>query len=254
MKRYICLIIFLIFLFSNSSSYGQVGIGDTDPVEKGIALKIVSDNKGVLLPRIALTSKTSFSPLSVAPPTGALVFNTNYFGSFPDEVNPGLYWWDNENYSWMPFALDTEHYTAKFSNADITTNLFVDSYVGVPVFGKLNFTDMPGEYEIVSSSKVKFNRTGLYSVTVNLDKYVSVNNPIGLKIQLLKDGTVLGVTTRFAISQENEHYYSESFTEYINIDTEGEVLEIQAMKGTTGSGVIRLNEAGTSSVMISRIR
>lgn len=240
--------------FFTSVLNAQVNIGSTTAPESGLALKLTSDDKGVIFPQYALTSKKDYRPLPIEPPTGTLVFNTNTFGSFPNEVYPGLYWWDNERNEWLPFAQNTEHYTAKFSNFDETTNLFTDYYVNVPIFGKLDFTDMPGEYEIVSSSQVKFNRAGLYSVTVNMDLYTSKYNPIGIEIVLLKDGTPLKATKRSSISQENEHYFTEIFTEYVSIDVEGEILSLQAKRITTGSGDIRMNSVGSSTVTISRIR
>ena len=70
-------------------SFAQVGIGTTSP-NANAALDITNTTKGVLLPRVALTSTTSAAPLS-AHVAGMLVYNTATAGSGATAVTPGFY-------------------------------------------------------------------------------------------------------------------------------------------------------------------
>jgi hypothetical protein len=65
----------------------QVKIGDNvTSINASSALEIESTNKGLLFPRVALTSTTSFAPLS-AHVAGMTVYNTATTG----DVTPGMY-------------------------------------------------------------------------------------------------------------------------------------------------------------------
>ena len=65
----------------------QVKIGDNvTSINASSALEIESSNKGLLFPRVALTSTTSFAPLS-AHVAGMTVYNTATMG----DVTPGMY-------------------------------------------------------------------------------------------------------------------------------------------------------------------
>ncbi|MGG5570032.1 hypothetical protein [Myroides odoratimimus] len=95
MKKYIIMCAALVGM----SYFGQaqVGIGTKDPV-KGSALEVQSDNKGVLLPRVSLASKTTLSPIDGnAADTkikGLIVFNTNPNLDPADKSgSEGFYYW-----------------------------------------------------------------------------------------------------------------------------------------------------------------
>lgn len=73
----------------NTVKAQSVGIGTTTPNTSAM-LDITSTNKGLLIPRIALTATNSPSPLSgfVA---GMMVYNTASAGTPPNNVTPGFY-------------------------------------------------------------------------------------------------------------------------------------------------------------------
>ena len=70
--------------FSNA----QVGIGTSEPSSSS-QLDVVSADKGVLIPRIALRSTTEFGPLVGDPVESLLVYNTQSVA----DVTPGFYFW-----------------------------------------------------------------------------------------------------------------------------------------------------------------
>ena len=73
-------------------SSGNVGIGTTSPHSAAI-LELQATDKGFLPTRVALTSATSWLPLTGTPVDGMLVYNTNTAGTGQNAVSPGYYYW-----------------------------------------------------------------------------------------------------------------------------------------------------------------
>ena len=71
----------------------NVGIGTASPNPSAI-LDISSSNRGVLLPRITLSSLNTYSPIVSPPPASLIIFND---GSGGVSV-PGFYWWDGSRW------------------------------------------------------------------------------------------------------------------------------------------------------------
>src|SRR5215510_6395223 len=59
----------------------------------GAMLDIKSSNKGVLIPRVALTGTGDITTIA-SPALSLLVFNTGVAGSGNTAVTPGYYYWD----------------------------------------------------------------------------------------------------------------------------------------------------------------
>ena len=86
--------IILLILFSKNS-FSQVGIGTITPDSDALLeLDATTSNGGLLLPRVLLTSTSSFAPLS-AHVEGMSVYNTNTAG----DVRPGQYY--NDGSKWI---------------------------------------------------------------------------------------------------------------------------------------------------------
>ena len=103
MKYTKVLVLFLLGQNFIASLYSQVGIGTTTP-SSSAQLEVNSSTKGVLLPRVALTSLTSASPLT-SPTTSMLVYNTASAGTYPNNVTPGYYYWNGT--AWVRFEDQT---------------------------------------------------------------------------------------------------------------------------------------------------
>ncbi|MBC5834550.1 hypothetical protein G6N05_08760 [Flavobacterium sp. F372] len=98
MKKILPLMLFLT-LISNA----QVGVGTTTPAG---ALDINSSTNGLLLPRVSLTALNIAAPV-VNPAGGALVvgtliWNTATAGVIPNNVVPGMYYWEGTR--WISLA------------------------------------------------------------------------------------------------------------------------------------------------------
>ena len=65
-------------LLSTTTLFAQVKIGDNPTtINAGSVLELESTNKGLLLPRIALTNTTTWAPLLGTPTAGMHLYNTN---------------------------------------------------------------------------------------------------------------------------------------------------------------------------------
>jgi hypothetical protein len=89
----------LLSLLLAAGSYAQsVGINADGTAPDGSAmLDVKSTDKGMLIPRVALTGTTDVTTIS-SPATSLLVYNTATAG----DVTPGFYYWDGS--SWTPIG------------------------------------------------------------------------------------------------------------------------------------------------------
>ena len=91
-------IILTIALAAGLIASAQVKIGDNvDTINASSILELESTTKGVLFPRVALTSTTAFAPLA-AHVAGMTVYNTATAG----DVTPGMY--TNSGTAWVKLA------------------------------------------------------------------------------------------------------------------------------------------------------
>ncbi|MCC3214900.1 hypothetical protein LIV57_06420 [Chryseobacterium sp. X308] len=97
MKKIILSMMVLSLSFHVFAQTGSIGINTPNP-NSNAALDIVSTNKGLLPPRVALTSTNSPAPLS-ANVAGMLVYNTATAGTSPNDVVPGFYYNDGSQWS-----------------------------------------------------------------------------------------------------------------------------------------------------------
>lgn len=100
MKSIITTVIFSVSVITAFSQ--NVGINTTGAAPDASAmLDIVSTNKGLLIPRVALTATNATGPIT-APAASLLVYNTATAGVSPNNVTPGFYYWDGAN--WVRFT------------------------------------------------------------------------------------------------------------------------------------------------------
>lgn len=124
----------LISILVSFSAIGQIKIGDNpNTINSNSILELESTNKGLLLPRVALTATTASSPLS-SHTEGMSIYNTATTG----DVTPGYYYNDGtqwikiggfKNEPWYgtddngPATLNTENiYTLGDVGVGVTTN------------------------------------------------------------------------------------------------------------------------------------
>jgi hypothetical protein len=117
-------------------SYSQVGIGTINP---NAALDIESSTNGILVPRVALTSKTTEAPVvnpqTGAIPDGTLVWNTATVGTLPNfTLLPGFYYWQSG--SWNALSGNSGKDWAFTGNTGTNTT---DNFIGTTDNNGLKF-------------------------------------------------------------------------------------------------------------------
>jgi hypothetical protein len=103
MKNLTIILIVLISLLMGNilKAQNNVGIGSSSfTPDASAGLEIRFTDKGLLIPRVALTSTSSASPIT-SPATSLLVYNTATTG----DVTPGYYYWNGSQ--WVKFATGT---------------------------------------------------------------------------------------------------------------------------------------------------
>ncbi|MDQ6471709.1 hypothetical protein RB619_13720, partial [Flavobacterium sp. LHD-80] len=91
----------LFFVLGCYAGYSQVGVGTLNP-DASAQLEVSSTNKGVLIPRVALTSTTDAITIKNGNVNSLLVFNTATVA----DIKPGYYYWYVDK--WNRIALSGE--------------------------------------------------------------------------------------------------------------------------------------------------
>src|SRR5690554_5420245 len=122
-----------VLALSAQQANAQQGFG-TDKPSKASVVEMTSGSKGLLIPRVALTSLDSFAPVSGEAPTDVdktdalLVYNTVTAGTAPNDVTPGYYYWTTDGTSgkWNRIATGadakTEPWFDQATNTEATDN------------------------------------------------------------------------------------------------------------------------------------
>ncbi|MBN2730707.1 MAG: tail fiber domain-containing protein [Bacteroidales bacterium] len=143
---------------------GDVGI-QAYPVSVSAALEVGGTNRGVLIPRIALTATNSASPVA-SPATSLLVYNTATAGVAPNNVIPGYYYWDGAQ--WVRFQSGTDEDWHLTGNAG--TN---------PATNFLGTTDNQSlVFRTNNTERARFQADGTLSIGTTLDNSSNVYNRI----------------------------------------------------------------------------
>lgn len=87
MKKIIICI--LILVATGNMLYAQKGYGTNAPDQQSV-LDLNSSNKGLLIPRVALSATNDISPFTSTPATSMMVYNTATAG----DVTPGFYYYN----------------------------------------------------------------------------------------------------------------------------------------------------------------
>ncbi len=119
-------IILLLFLFAYHFSFAQVGIGTATPQA---ALDITATNKGILIPRVALSTRNVATILT--PKVSEMVYNTATSAAAVSQiykVTPGFYYWGDSLWIRVVDAQSNTNFNTFKQFAERPTNLLpIDS-------------------------------------------------------------------------------------------------------------------------------
>jgi hypothetical protein len=129
MKRTFIFALIMIAAGSLFNLQAQVTIGSNAEPNANAVLDLVSTNKGLLLPRLALTSTTAAAPLS-AHVAGMTVYNTATASTGATYVSPGFYY--NDGTKWVRLYLGYNNWfympSVPFDTSATLTNQTKDLY------------------------------------------------------------------------------------------------------------------------------
>lgn len=105
LKSFVCL---LCLLTAKTSFAQNVGISATSSFtpDASAGLDVSYTNKGLLVPRVALTATNAAGPIS-SPATSLLVYNTATAGTSPNNVIPGYYYWNGTTWNLLTTSAQT---------------------------------------------------------------------------------------------------------------------------------------------------
>lgn len=167
----------ILFLLISVSNFSQVGIGTTIP---GAALDIVSNNQGLLIPRVSLTATNVSAPV-INPSVGViesstLVYNTATSGVFPNNVIPGFYYWDG--IKWVRLNTENSWLTNGNSNINPATNFL----------GTLDNNDLVFKRNNIVSGKLTVSNTS-YGVDALSNSSLTSQRTVSIGARALKNLT-----------------------------------------------------------------
>ena len=137
--------IFLLVLMTIPISVrSQVAIG-TKTIEDGVMFQMESSNKGLLIPRVSLTSRTDVSTIAPSAVEGLWVYNTASAGAGNNKVTEGMYFWDSSE--WI--RIYNEGYSEQFfQTIGVKCEITGDTYT-LPGLDQTITPSYTGTYQII---------------------------------------------------------------------------------------------------------
>lgn len=142
---FICLILF---------NFGGALFAQNNP---SAMLDVASNNKGVLIPRVSLTSTMDISTI-VSPATSLLVYNTATVGIPPNNVSPGFYYWTGTKWNLLGSITTFAEFYALMPG-DNTATIAAGSPIEFPQNGPSN-----GIITRINASQFNIPAVGIYLV------------------------------------------------------------------------------------------
>jgi len=191
----------LLFLICLPRAYSQnIGINATgatpDPTSM---LDIVSSDKGILIPRLALSATNNSSPVTT-PTTSLLVYNTATAGSGATKVRPGYYYWDGA--AWQRLSDGNGDAWTTFGNTGTDATL---NFIGT--------TDLiDWVIKTNSTERMKFNSGGgTTGNTVDLTSAATTNYGLNITANSLTSGRGINLSANL-LENGSGAYISSSST------------------------------------------
>lgn len=164
-KRILPAIALTLLGYFNSNA--QVAVGTFTP-DSSAQLEVSATNKGLLVPRIALSSTVVTAPIVGTPAQSLYIYNTATAGVSPNNVTPGFYYWEDSKWNRVLNPTDVaqlETLTTIALNSDGHNLSYSDEDGGVTTIDLATVID---NFETVTSL--------LYNSTANTLTYKDENN------------------------------------------------------------------------------
>ena len=156
MKKTITSVLLVSALLFTTQLFSQnVGIGTATP-DASSQLEVSSSNKGILIPRVALTASNVAAPVS-SPSNSLIIYNTAIGGVDPYTVTPGFYFWNSSSALWIKLVSSSESLWNTMGTYSPATDFADDIYhlqrVTIGGFGNTAYNarlhvDIGGTYDL----------------------------------------------------------------------------------------------------------
>lgn len=230
MKKIIILLIIICVSFLNTNAQVKVG-KNQKTINPSALFEMESDTSGVLMPRIALVSISSFLPLK-AHVQGMVIYNTKIaFLGTDSALNSGFYY--NNGTKWMRLAISTDEpwrVASTNRNADSNSqNIFQMGNIGIGTNSPLI------NLEVVGKASDSSSRDGVIFPKVTGDQLKSKDNLYDISTKGAIIYVTSAVTTPSAktINVIGDGYFYFDGNTWIKL--EDNVTNIYSTNGTIGS-------------------
>lgn len=235
--------IIITFLFISFTSLSQVAI-NTTTIDNSAALKVESNDKGILIPRVALISSTDITTVP-NPTISLLIYNTATAGN----VSEGYYFWNGNYWDVINSQLKT-YAVAKYETTNSSTNIN-QTLTSAPVFGSETQNDLPAVF-VQTGNQLQVMQGGRYSIALNIRTQTSTNDshPIA---RIAINGTPVGAVAGSAHVEVADDHRNSSFNLYETFNLNGnDIITIQT--SSIESGSTTMVTGGASTIIIIKLK
>ncbi len=241
-------LVFGTLLLGATTIHAQVvkqKVGDNPTViSASTVLEVESTNKGVLLPRISLTSATDATTIS-SPATSLLIYNTATAGTSPNDVAPGFYYWSGTRWNKLSVGSETDPVIGNeildaVANGGLTrtgTGTAADPY-------KIKMTDGSANGQVLTWDGTKWTAAAVGAEVDGVIGNEVLNATTNKGLTRAGSGTAvapytLGLTDGTAANQTmvwNGTTWAPATTPEVDGIIGNEILDVVANKGLTRTG------------------
>lgn len=199
------LAIVLLFSIVNFSLTAQVKVGNNPTTISSSAIfEVESTSKGVLLPRISLTSKNDVTTIP-SPSTGLLIYNSATAGTAPNDVVPGYYYWDGNVWAKMTSSANSSNNVSTWAVGEERAFSYKATAASLDVLG-LSKVIMSGKAVTnVTTTNYKLLSEAMAAEGGNIGGALSIN---GLRLDFMKMPNANSYSPRFVNTTSNAITYS----------------------------------------------
>ena len=148
-----------IFLLIYSQSHAQLGVGTVEP-DPSAMLDVVSNNSGILVPRIALASTTDATTIANGNVESLLVYNT----ATAMDVVPGFYYWTDGSWNRLAIELDIRSLPRDVTSTDGSITGVVPNAALAPMDLEVNVDGTT--LEVSSTNGVQVRDSGIGTLQI----------------------------------------------------------------------------------------
>ncbi|WP_199885774.1 hypothetical protein, partial [Flavobacterium bizetiae] len=223
----------LIFVLGGYSAYSQVGIGTTMP-NASSQLEVVANDKGILIPRIALKNSTDVTTIANGNINSLLIFNTATIA----DVKPGYYYWYDNKWNRIVVAGEIE------SNAGtVIYNPVTNEFVYVDESGNnqtISFDTIVKKYETITILTNHNNGTYTYANEKGDKVIIDVPADVANNFEtIVNNPAVTNVLNTFITKVEGNVSYNPVMNEFTYTDKNGDTQVVNI------SEIVKANETIT---------